>query len=304
MSQLNLAQTVETDVQKNYVLTGYVEKIVDKALLYMSCGFPVHLRGPAGVGKTSLAFYIARRLGRDILFLSGSEEIDASNLLGGYFGLKKTLVEDNFISSVYKKEERLKTIWTDGKLLSACKNGSTVIYDEYTRARPEVNNILLSILEEKLVDIPNATENQSVTVNEKFSMIFTSNPEEYSGVYRSPNALTDRMITIDLDSMDRDTEVRIIMANSDIDRRSAEQIYNMVKYVKGQLPAFSYGSLRSGIMLAKVLNSVKIPVDKQNEKFREICRDVFHSVFVSAGIVYEKKESFNLIVNQAMETIL
>jgi nitric oxide reductase NorQ protein len=297
-------KTFDLGIINNFVATEYINKMADKAILYMNNGYPVHLRGSAGVGKTSLAFYIANRIGRPMLFLCGSEEVNDSNLIGGYFGVKSRLIEDNYISSVYKREEELKKIWSDGRLLTACKNGYTVIYDEFTRARPEVNNVLLSILEEKVVDVPyNSSSSTYLKIDPEFRIIFTSNPEEYVGVYKSPNALIDRMITIDMDYIDTETEKSIVIARSGIDERDAERILRLTRYVKSQIGSASYASLRSSIMLAKVVKGSKIKMDASNDLFRQCAKDIYNSVNIAVSSSSDKKRSINNYIDRAIDTV-
>ncbi len=43
----------------DFVVTPAVSNITERALQYLKIGYPVHLAGPAGTGKTTLAFHIA-----------------------------------------------------------------------------------------------------------------------------------------------------------------------------------------------------------------------------------------------------
>jgi gas vesicle protein GvpN len=297
-------QSFDTGINNNFVVTEYIKKTTDKAMMYLNNGYPVHLRGSAGVGKTSLAFYIANMIGRPILFLCGSEDVTDTNLIGGYMGLRSRLIEDNFISTVYKRQEDLKKTWSDGRLLTACKGGYTVIYDEFTRAKPEVNNVLLPILEEKIVDIPHNSFNTYTSINPDFRIIFTSNPEEYVGVYKSPNALIDRMITIDMDNIDPETEKSVVIAKSGIKEKDADKIILITRYVKSQVGSPSYASLRSSIMLAKIVNGSRIKIDPSSEMFRQVCKDVYNSIGISANSSSEKKLPISAYVDRAIDTVL
>ncbi len=105
--------------------------------------------------------------------------------------------------------------WVDNRLTTACQFGLTLIYDEFTRSRPEANNVLLSILEERMLVLPNARGGESyLKVHPDFRAIFTSNPEEYAGVQKSQDALRDRMVTIELGNFDEETEVAITREKS------------------------------------------------------------------------------------------
>ena len=98
---------------------------------------------------------------------------------------------DNFIHSVLKTEEEMKTLWMDNRLTTACRNGDTLIYDEFTRSRPEANNALLSVLSEGILNLPKLRRNGEgyLEVHPAFRAIFTSNPEEYAGVHKTQDAL-------------------------------------------------------------------------------------------------------------------
>ncbi|MDF2543912.1 MAG: MoxR-like ATPase [Herbinix sp.] len=288
----------------DYVVTNYLKNITGRAVMYMENGFPVHLRGPAGVGKTSLAIHIAKKRGRPLLLICGGEEVNNENLIGGYFGVRKYSVEDNFITTVHKKEELIRKTWNDGRLLTACKEGYTVIYDEFTRTPAVINNVLLSILEEKLVDIPYGNSNTFVKIHPEFRIIFTSNPDEYIGVYRSPNALTDRMITIDMVDMDEDTEKSIIMSKSGLNSEESYKIMKLSRFIKSKLNDNDYASIRGGIMLAKIVHSSKLKMQPSNLAFRQVCKDIFNSIHISLSLSLDKKHELDYIVDQAIDSIL
>jgi len=288
-----------------YIETEYIKELIDRAFNYLEIGFPVHLRGAAGVGKTALAFHIAKKIGRPIIFMGGSEEFGSSELIGGYFGTKKTLVEDNFINSVYKRDEEFKKIWVDGRLTTACKNGYTVIYDEFTRARPEINNVLLSVLEEKVIAIPNyASENSYVKIHPNFRAIFTSNPEEYVGVYKSANAIIDRMVTLDINEMDFETEKSIIIGRSGISEQEASKITKITRYIRNSLNDKKWLSVRSSIVLAQVIKSINMKMDPSNERFRRVCKDVYNSPSIMSGANAKEKEEYNKLIDMAIISVL
>jgi gas vesicle protein GvpN len=291
----------DIDLNENYVETQYIKELTGRISMYLETGFPVHLRGAAGVGKTALAFHIAKKIGRPIVFMCGSKNFSDLDLIGGYFGTKKSLVVDNYISSVYKRKEEAKKVWTDGRLATACKNGYTVIYDEFTRARPEVNNALLSVLEEQIIDIPKySDENTYLKINPNFRMIFTSNPEEYAGVYKSANALIDRMITIDINNMDINTERLIVAYKSGINEDDAKIITDITRYIRNSLKEKKLASIRCSIMLAKVIKKLNIKLDPNNKVLRIVCKDIYNSSIIMSGINTLEKEQYSILIDKAI----
>jgi len=261
----------------DFVETKSVKDITNRALSYIKAGFPVHFRGISGSGKTTLAMHIASKIQRPVVMIHGDEEFTTSDLVGGEHGYRFKKVVDRFVSRVLKVEEDMVKRWVDNRLTVACKYGFTLLYDEFTRSRPEANNILLSILQEKMMDLPvgRGGEDPYLKVDPDFTAIFTSNPEEYAGVHRSQDALRDRMITMDLDYFDYDTELAITRAKSKISKPHAEMIVNIVRGLRDSGKCEFAPTVRGCIMIAKTLKVEKIY--PTNRAFETICKDILAS---------------------------
>ncbi len=274
----------------NFVETPLVSGLTERAMGYIQAGFPVHFRASTGTGKTTLALHLASKIARPVVMIHGDEEFSTSDLVGGEHGYRMKKVVDNFIHSVLKTEENLTKRWIDNRLTIAARYGFTLIYDEFTRSRPEANNVLLSVLQEKMLDLPAAREGGEsyLKVDPDFTAIFTSNPEEYAGVYRSQDALRDRMVTIDLDFFDRDTEIAITEAKSGISHQEAEKIVDIVRDLRESEVCEFAPTVRGGIIIAKTLRLRNLLVDAGNDVFREICQDVLASETSRVGSLAER----------------
>lgn len=268
----------------NFVETDEVKKITERALAYINAGFPVHFRGASGTGKTTLAMHLASKLRRPVMMIHGDDEFSSSDLVGGEYGYRMRKVVDNFIHSVLKTEEDMQRRWVDNRLTLACKYGFTLIYDEFTRSRPEANNILLSVIQEKMLDLPEVRGEESyLRVDSNFTAIFTSNPEEYAGVYRSQDALRDRMITMDLDHYNRETEIAITQAKSGLSRKNSEKIVNVVKGMRESGKCEYSPTIRAPIMIAKTLKVRDGSASKDNPIFRETVIEILTSATSRIG---------------------
>ncbi|MBU3965743.1 gas vesicle protein GvpN [Patescibacteria group bacterium] len=263
-----------------FVETSYIKDISKRALNYIKSGFPVHLRGVSGTGKTTLALHLAQKIGRPAVLIHGDEEYSTSDLIGGEHGYRYKYLRDNFIASVLKKEENFSKQWMDNRLTIAVKNGFTLIYDEFTRSRPEANNTLLSILQEGVMDLPMARQGQEsyyLKAHPQFVAIFTSNPEEYAGTNKAQDALRDRMVTMDLRHFDRNTEIAITQAKSGLDKKDAEKIVNIVRALRDSREYEFAPTVRGSIMLAKSLKTNGVAVSASSRLFRQLAQDILAS---------------------------
>ena len=273
-----MTTVLEPSPLPDFVETKYIKDVTNRTLAYIKAGFPVHFRGVSGTGKTTLAMHIASKIGRPVVMIHGDEEFTTSDLVGGEYGYRIRKVVDRFISRVLKTEEDMVKRWVDNRLTVACKYGFTLIYDEFTRSRPEANNILLSILQEKMMDLPvgRGGEDPYLKVDPDFTAIFTSNPEEYAGVHRSQDALRDRMITMDLDHFDYDTELAIVQAKSKLSKPHAEIIVNIVRGLRESGKCEFAPTIRGCIMIAKTLKGQNMTPSKDGA-FMQMCQDILAS---------------------------
>lgn len=256
-----------------FVNTPFFANMIERTEMYMKAGFPVHFVGSSGVGKTSLAIHIARKFNKPVTIIRGHHEMNNKDLLGQQYGYVKKEVVDNYIHSVYKKEQEVRPFWLSGELVEAVTNGHIVIYDEFTRSRPETNNIFLSLLEEKVLPIYGKGKESYIKCHPDFSIIFTSNPDEYAGTFHTQDALMDRLITINMDPCDEKTEIEIITIKTGMKRKDSAKLVKLMSGLRSLGKGFS-PSLRSSIMIALICEKYSIPVSPNNKSYQNLCLDV------------------------------
>ncbi|MBU4350856.1 gas vesicle protein GvpN [Candidatus Parcubacteria bacterium] len=289
---------IEPRPMKGFVETPYIKNLVKRALSYIKAGFPIHLRGASGTGKTTLALHLASKIARPSVLIHGDEEYSTSDLVGGEHGYRRKYLRDNFISSVLKEEENFTKQWMDNRLTIAVKHGFTLIYDEFTRSRPEANNTLLSILQEGLMDLPmtrQGEESYYLRVHPQFTAIFTSNPEEYAGTNKAQDALRDRMVTMDLRHFDKNTEVAITQAKSGLLQEDAKKIVNIVRALRDSGEYEFAPTVRGSIMLAKTLRTNNGKVSASDKMFCQLAQDILASETTRLGSSEHHKKVKKLV---------
>jgi gas vesicle protein GvpN len=283
--------------REDFVETPFIKELTDRALNYIKIGFPVHLSGPTGVGKTTLAFHLAGRLARPAVLIYGDYDFGTSNLVGGLYGYSRKYLRDNFIRSVLKIEENATQQWMDDRLTAACEHGLTLIYDEFTRSRPEANNVLLSVLEEGVLSLsPVRGGGNYLKVHPSFSAIFTSNPMEYAGVQPSQDALRDRMVTIELGNFDEETEVAITQAKSKLSLEDSQHIVSLVRKVRESKSSKLTPTVRACITIGKILNLKGESALGSNQTFRQTCLDI-----LMPQVPREEKERVSQVIVDAIK---
>jgi gas vesicle protein GvpN len=255
------------------VETPFVRELADRTIEYLLKGLPVHFTGAAGCGKTALALYVGNRLGRPVVLLHGDDEMGTADLVGRESGLKRSFTRDQFIHTVVKIEEESKPLWVGRALTEACQQGHTVVYDEFTRSRPEANNVLLSVLEERVLPL----RGEHIPVHADFRVIFTSNPSEYAGVHGAQDALLDRMVTIQLEGFDRETEIAITRARSGVGKAEAERVVDLVRAFRQEVLKTSLPSVRASVMIARILEIRGGRAHAGDAVLVQACRDVLFS---------------------------
>ncbi len=230
-----------------------IRRTADKAIFYARAGAPVHFRGIAGSGKTSLALHVAEALGRPVSFLAGNDWLTSSDFIGREIGQSSVSVVDRYVQTVRRTETMSRVEWKDSALAVAMERGHTLVYDEFTRASPQANSTLLSVLEEGvLVVTDQASDRSLIRAHPCFRVLLTSNPHDYVGVNSAPDAFLDRVLTLEVEEPSPATLTGIVARRSGLDLPVANRIVRLVGAVRQARPGVPLASMRTAILIARI----------------------------------------------------
>ena len=288
--------------RSDFVETPAIHDHTERVLGFLNAGFPVHFRGPAGSGKTTLAMHVAARLGRPVMLITGDEEFTTSDLIGTQSGYRYRKVVDQFIHTVLKYEEDASHQWVEHRLTTACRQGFTLVYDEFTRARPEANNVLLGVLEEQLLILPSTSRDDAyIRVHPEFRAIFTSNPREYAGVHNAQDALIDRLVTFDVDYPEEETEIAITVAQSGLGARDAGRSVAIVRALRALAADGQTLTVRTSIVIARVSALQGLRPSAKNQRFVQICLDVLAAKIAVPEMSAEQRREQRTMLEELIE---
>jgi nitric oxide reductase NorQ protein len=222
---------------------------------FVGAGVCVNLSGSAGLGKTTLALRAAEEIGRPISFMTGNQWLTTSDFVGREVGQTERTVVDKYVQSVRRTETESRADWKSAILALSMMRGYTLVYDEFTRASPEANSALLSVIEEGiLVATDRASDRSYITAHPDFRIILTSNPHDYAGVKSAPDALMDRVVTFALDEPPVERLIGIVEARTGLDPESSARIGHMVQALHRTQAGAPHGvsTLRTAVMVARI----------------------------------------------------
>lgn len=258
------------------VVTPSIAGLVRRASVYLAHDLPLHLSGPPGVGKTTLALHLARLRGRPVMLVHGDDTLTTAELVGAPAGYVRRLVVDEFIRTVFKREETATEHWVASRLAVACRAGATLVYDEFTRSRPEANNVLLPVLEEKVLPIPTAVGEVALErVHPEFRLILTSNPEEPAGVHPVQQALLDRVVTLALGAYPADELPLIVAHKTGLPEQQASRLVRtMLAWMERCRRPPGPSLLRAALMAARVVVAEQVALDGSDPRLAGLLGDL------------------------------
>ena len=166
---------------------------------------PLLLKGPTGSGKSRFVEYMANDLGKKLITVSCHEETSATDLIGRF---------------IIKGAE---TVWIDGPLSIAVKNGYILYLDEVAEARPDVIVAIHSLTDhrrELFID----KLGETIKAHPDFLLVASFNPGYQKGFKELKPSTRQRFVAIAFSYPQAKTEAEILVQETGVEKDIAQKL--------------------------------------------------------------------------------
>lgn len=168
-------------------------------------GLPAMLKGPTGCGKTRFVEYMAWKLGRPLVTVACHEDLSATDLVGRF---------------LLEGEE---TVWHDGPLTTAVRNGAICYLDEVVEARKDTVVIIHPLTDDRR-RLPIEKRGTIIEAPPEFMLVVSYNPGYQSILKDLKQSTRQRFVSMEFDYPSPEQEIEIVTREGGIDAGTATDL--------------------------------------------------------------------------------
>ncbi|WP_231743284.1 CbbQ/NirQ/NorQ/GpvN family protein [Mycobacterium sp. GA-2829] len=178
-------------------------------------GLPILLKGPTGCGKTRFVEAMAHAVGRPLISVACHDDLSAADLLGRF------LLEGS------------STVWQDGPLTRAVREGAICYLDEVVEARSDTLTVIHGLTDHRrALTIERTGEELSAAPG--FGLVVSYNPGYQSVLKQLKPSLRQRMVAIGLNYLPNETETSVVATETGLPREPAERLVAVATAIRRQ----------------------------------------------------------------------
>ncbi len=174
---------------------------------------PVMLKGPTGCGKTRFVEYMAHRLNRPLITVACHEDLSSTDLVGRF------LLEGD------------ETVWHDGPLTKAVREGAICYLDEVVEARKDTVVIIHPLTDHRR-RLPIEKRGTIVDAPPEFMLVVSYNPGYQSVLKDLKQSTRQRFVAMEFDYPNSDAETEIVAKEGGIDESAARDLVTIGQKVR------------------------------------------------------------------------
>ncbi|SMX49319.1 CbbQ/NirQ/NorQ/GpvN family protein [Maliponia aquimaris] len=161
-------------------------------------GLPLLLKGPTGCGKTRFVEHMAARLGKPLYTVACHDDLSAADLIGRY---------------LLKGGE---TVWVDGPLTRAVREGGICYLDEVVEARKDVTVVLHPLTDTRRTLMIDRT-GEELVAPKGFMLVASYNPGYQNVLKRLKPSTRQRFLSIAFDFPAEEAEIAVVARESGLE---------------------------------------------------------------------------------------
>jgi len=174
---------------------------------------PLLLKGPTGTGKSRFVEYMAHKLDKKLYTVACHEETSATDLIGRY---------------IIKGAE---TVWIDGPMTKAVREGAMLYLDEVAEARPDIIVALHSLTDHRRTLFIDKI-GETVKANDSFMLIATYNPGYQKGFKELKPSTRQRFISLSFVYPENKVEIEILINETGVEDSIAKKLIKLGEKIR------------------------------------------------------------------------
>jgi nitric oxide reductase NorQ protein len=194
-----------------YVPTGDEVEIFERA---HDRRLAVMLKGPTGCGKTRFVEHMAWRLDRPLVTVACHDDLTAADLVGRF------LIRNDG------------TVWQDGPLTRAVREGAICYLDEVVEARQDTIVVLHPLTDYRRV-LPVERTNELLHAAEGFQLVISYNPGYQRMLKDLKPSTRQRFVALDFDFPPAEHEIAVVEHEGEADHALAHALVQLGRRLRG-----------------------------------------------------------------------
>ena len=174
---------------------------------------PAMLKGPTGCGKTRFVEYMAHRMNRPLITVACHEDLSATDLVGRF------LLEGD------------ETVWHDGPLTKAVREGAICYLDEVVEARKDTVVIIHPLTDDRR-RLPIEKRGTVLEAPEEFMLVVSYNPGYQSILKDLKQSTRQRFVAMEFDYPNAEAETEIVSKEGGIEKETAKDLVTIGQKVR------------------------------------------------------------------------
>lgn len=174
---------------------------------------PILIKGPTGCGKTRFVRHMAAKLGLPLYTVACHDDLTATDLVGRH------LLQDG------------DTVWSDGPLTRAVREGGICYLDEVVEARKDTTVVLHPLSDDRR-ELPIERTGEYLKAPPNFMLVVSYNPG-YQNMFKGMKPSTrQRFVALRFDFPAPEVERQVILKETGVSGRIAAQLVQVAQALR------------------------------------------------------------------------